>query len=89
MPHVRFTQNIQRHVSCPPCDVRGSTVRQAMDEYFTTNIKARGYVLEESGALRKHMAIFINGKSIHDREALSDQIPTDATIDVFQALSGG
>jgi molybdopterin synthase sulfur carrier subunit len=89
MPHVRFTQNIQRHIACPPRDVLGSTVRQAMEDYFTTNDKARGYVLEETGALRKHMAIFINGKPIHDRESLSDAVADGATIDVFQALSGG
>jgi len=29
MPSVAFTCNLQRHVACPPCTVRGVTVREA------------------------------------------------------------
>jgi sulfur-carrier protein len=89
MPLLRFTQNIQRHVKCPPREVGGTSVREALDQYFRANAEARGYVLDDQGALRKHMAIFINGQPLHDREALSDVVPGDGTIDVMQALSGG
>lgn len=89
MPHIRFTQNIQRHVSCPPAAVDGSTVRDALESYFARIPQARGYVLDDRQALRKHMAIFINGEPILDREHLSDSISNDATIDIIQALSGG
>jgi len=89
MPHIRFTQNIQRHVPCPPATVAGATVRQVLDAYFATNPPARGYVLDDQGALRKHMAIFINGEPVLDRAALSDLVPPEATLDIIQALSGG
>lgn len=89
MPLVRFTQNIQRHVACPPATVGGQSVRGALDAYFATNGPARGYVLDDQGCLRKHMIIFINGKAIADRAALSDPVDANATIDVMQALSGG
>lgn len=89
MPRIRFTQNLQRHVPCPPGTVEGATVRQVLDAYFATNAPARGYVLDDQGALRKHMAIFVNGEPVLDRSKLADAVPADATIDIIQALSGG
>jgi len=89
MPVVRFTQNIQRHVACPDREVPGSNVREVLDAYFDGEPGARGYVLDDRGALRRHMAIFVNGRQIGDPAGLSDDTPADATVDVMQALSGG
>ena len=89
MPTVRFTQNIQRHVPCPTMEVPGETVRQVLEGYFATIPLARGYVLDDQGALRKHMAIFINGEPVLDRAQLADLVPPGGVLDVVQALSGG
>lgn len=89
MPTVRFTQNIQRHVACPTREVRGSTVREVLDQYFSAHDQARGYVLDDQGALRQHMSVFVDGVQIGDRAKLSDVVPPDATLDLVQALSGG
>jgi len=89
VPTVRFTENIQRHVTCPPREVAGTTVRAVLDGYFTTNERARGYVLDDRARLRTHMAAFIDGRQIQDREALSDPVPEGAVVDVIQSLSGG
>lgn len=90
MPLIRFTENIQRHIACPEREVTGTTLRQALDAYFTGDqTAARSYVLDDTGALRKHMAIFINSEPLHDRKTLADPLPDNATIDVMQALSGG
>ena len=89
MPTVRFTQNIQRHVACPTREVAGGTVRSVIEDYFRTNQKARGYVLDDQGKLRHHMAAFIDGRQIQDRDELSDLVPANAVVDIVQALSGG
>ena len=89
MPSVRFTRNIQRHVECPNRDVAGATLAEVLHAYFATNERARGYVLDDEGKLRKHMAAFIDGRQIDDREALSDEVPDGATVDIVQSLSGG
>jgi hypothetical protein len=89
MPTLRFTRNIQRHVACPTAEVSGETLRQALDAYFTVHADARGYVLDDRGRLRRHMAAFIDGRQIDDRQGLSDAVAPDAVIDVVQALSGG
>jgi hypothetical protein len=89
MPRVVFTENLQRHVDCPPSDVPGATLREVLDAVFATNDRARGYVLDEHGSVRKHMVVFVNGEMVRDRTNLSDPVPADAEVYVMQALSGG
>jgi len=89
MPTIRFTQNLQRHVECPERHLAATTIREALDRYFDDVPRARGYVLDETGALRQHMAIFVNGILIGDRSTLTDPVEDRDTIDVMQALSGG
>jgi molybdopterin synthase sulfur carrier subunit len=89
MPTVRFTRNIQRHVECPTREVEGATVRDVLEGYFREHEQARGYVLDDQGRLRQHMAIFIDGSQIRDRDDLRDPVAPDAVLDLVQALSGG
>jgi molybdopterin converting factor small subunit len=89
MARVVFTANLQRHVACPPADAPGATVREVLDALFARNERARGYVLDDQGALRRHMIVFINGDQIRDRVHLSDPVPAGAEVYVMQALSGG
>jgi molybdopterin synthase sulfur carrier subunit len=89
MATVRFTQNIQRHVSCPTREATGATLRAVLDDYFRDNERARGYVLDKQGKVRQHMVIFIDGEAVRDRDKLSDPVGSNAVIDVIQALSGG
>jgi hypothetical protein len=80
MPTVSFTYAIQRHVPCPTATVKGATVREALDAAFAGNPAARGYVLDDQGALRPHMVVFVNGRQIRDRTGLSDALPADADV---------
>ena len=89
MPSVRFTRNIQRHVECPTLHVEGGTLGEVLNAYFAANQRARGYVLDDRGKLRKHMAAFIDGRQIDDRDTLSDEVPAGAVVDIVQSLSGG
>jgi molybdopterin synthase sulfur carrier subunit len=89
MPTVTFTPNIQRHVSCPSTQVQGETVRQVLDTVFEGNPRARGYVLDDQGAVRPHMVVFVDGRQVRDRQHLSDPVLAEAEIYVAQALSGG
>lgn len=89
MPRISFTRNLQRHVACPPCTVGGATVKESLEAAFALYPKLQGYVLDEHGALRFHMAVFVDGDPISDRRALSDPVPAASEIFVIQALSGG
>ena len=89
MPIVRFTQNIQRHVACPTREVGGATVHDVLEQYFAGNEQARSYLFDDQGRLRQHMAAFIDGQQVQDRDRLTDAVAADAVIDVVQSLSGG
>jgi molybdopterin synthase sulfur carrier subunit len=89
MAKVVFTPNVQRHVGCPAAEAAGQTVREVLENVFAGNPQARGYVLDDQSALRKHMAIFVDGRMIRDRMRLADAVGATSTIHVFQALSGG
>ena len=89
MARVSFAKAIQRHAACPAADVAGDTLRGVLDEYFVAHPAARTYVLDERGAVRKHVAVFVNDTLVVDRELLSDPIAAGDRVTVFQALSGG
>jgi sulfur-carrier protein len=89
MAKVVFTPNVQRHVGCPAAEAAGATVREVLEGVFADNPQARGYVLDDQSALRRHMTIFVDGRMIRDRARLADPVKDSSTIHVFQALSGG
>ena len=89
MPKVMFTANLQRHVACPEIEAEGHTVREVLENVFAQNSDARSYVLDDQSALRKHMAVFVDGRMIRDPARLADAVGEQSTIHVFQALSGG
>ena len=89
MPRVVFTENLQRHVHCPPTEADGATVREVLDAVFAENPRARSYVVDDQGELRVHMVVFVDGDQIRDRAGLSDPVPADGEVYVMQALSGG
>lgn len=47
------------------------------------------YIVDERGALRRHVNLSINDNVVIDRRNLSDRVPEGATLFIFQALSGG
>lgn len=89
MPLVVFTPTLQRHLTCPPSEVSGTTVREVLDQVFGNEPRARGYVLDELGALRKHVVVFVDGEAVQDRSGLSDAVRAESQVYVMQALSGG
>jgi hypothetical protein len=89
MVRVTFTANLQRHVACPTVQVPAGSLRDVLDAVFAANPRSRSYVLDEQGAVRPHMSIFINGVQANDRITLSDPVPPGGEVYVMQALSGG
>lgn len=89
MAKLVFTANLARHVDCPPQDLPGSTVLEVLERAFAEQPRLRGYVVDERGALRKHMVVFVDGRQIADRRGLSDAVAPESEVYVMQALSGG
>ncbi len=89
MAQVTFTDNIQRHIPCPPMEVPGQTVREILEQVFVHQPLMRSYILDDQGRVRKHMVIFVDGVQIRDPRGLSDRVSASGTVYVMQALSGG
>ena len=64
-------------------------MKEVLDHIFNEIPRLRGYVVNERGAVRKHMTIFLDGELITDRRTLSDPVKENSEIYVMQALSGG
>lgn len=89
MPKVQFTGHLQRFMAVPGVEAEGTTLRAVLDDVLRDNARLRGYVLDEQGALRKHVTVFINGSMLKDRLGLTDAVAPADEVYVLQALSGG
>ena len=70
-------------------EVPGDTLGDALDALFGQYPRLRGYVLDEQGAVRRHVAIFVDGNAIHHHGNLHQALGEHAEIHLMQALSGG
>lgn len=90
MPVVKFTRALSRFY--PDLDQMELSVENLpglllkLDEKFPG---LKDYIVDEQGALRKHVNIFIDGSLIKDRESLGDTFSNESEIFIMQALSGG
>ena len=89
MPTVEFAPALTRHVPCPRQEVAAGTLASVLAAAFVAAPPLRGYVLDEQGAVRKHVAVFVNGEIIPDRSDLTRSLAAADRVHVSQALTGG
>jgi len=92
MPVVEMTSHLYRFfpvLENREIRVPAGSVAQVLREMDTIAAGFSDYVLDERGALRRHVNISVNNTMVIDRKTLSDYVPDDATVYIFQALSGG
>jgi molybdopterin synthase sulfur carrier subunit len=89
MAAVRFTAHLLRHLPSADAEVHAATLREALDAVFARHPAARSYVLDEHGALRKHVVVYIDEQRLQDRRTLTDPLRPDSVVYVLQALTGG
>ena len=70
-------------------EVPGATLGQVLEALFSRHPTLRGYVLDELGQLRHHVAVFVDGNALPRRDALSRPLAEHAQVHILQALSGG
>lgn len=90
MPQVRFTRNLQRFFpGLQEEQVDGSTVAEVIAALDARYNGLASYLVDERGALRKHVNIFVNDELVADRTTLQDPVGEKCQVHVIQALSGG
>ena len=91
MAQVRFTSHLKRFF---PGLTNGEVVTGQTVAEVVATLDARypglgGYLVDERGALRKHVNIFIGDTLVSDHEHLQDPVSAETPIYIMQALSGG
>ena len=70
-------------------DLPANSVGEALEALFARHPALRGYVLDERGAVRRHVALFVDGDALQPKSDLGRALRADAELYVMQALSGG
>jgi len=70
-------------------EVEAGSVAHAIQQLEQQAPGFSSYVLDDHGALRRHVMISIDDNLLVDRKGLSDLIGAESTLYIFQALSGG
>ncbi|MCB1608260.1 MAG: MoaD/ThiS family protein [Xanthomonadales bacterium] len=65
-----------------------TTLEQLLQALFAHSPSLRGYVLDEHGRARHHVALFVDGEVV-DKQQLSRPLAANAEVYIMQALSGG
>ncbi len=89
MALVRSTPHLQQHLEISPQDCPGGTVAVVLANYFQANTQLKSYLLDDTGAVRKHVVLFVDGQPLCDRARQSDAVGSTTEIYVMQSLSGG
>ena len=90
MVHVRFTSALRRFFpDLREISVEATTVADLVTALERHYPGLTAYIVDERGALRKHVNIFVNEDMIEDRLTLSDALQAGSRVFVAQALSGG
>ena len=93
MAYVRYTKHLARFfpdlANHSELQVPGSNVAEIINALDDTYPGLATYIVDERGALRKHVNIFLGEALIHDRQTLRDPVAENERLFIFQALSGG
>ena len=92
MPTVEMTQHLYRFFPAlrnRTIAVSAGSVAEILSEVDDIAPGFTDYVLDEHGALRRHVMLCVDDTIVLDRKTLSDRVTDDGTLYIFQALSGG
>jgi molybdopterin converting factor small subunit len=90
MAKVKFTSALKPFFpKLTDLELQGNSIRELLDQIESHYPGISGYLTDETGSLRKHVNIFLQGDLIKDRNSLSDSVQSHDEVIIFQALSGG
>ncbi|MHC5009350.1 MAG: MoaD/ThiS family protein [Planctomycetota bacterium] len=90
MPRIAFTPHLKQFFDLPDeATVAGGTVADVVRALDARWPGLGFYITDEQGRLRKHVAVWVDGRRIRDRDTLSDPVAANGEVHILQALSGG
>jgi molybdopterin synthase sulfur carrier subunit len=85
MPVVNLRSPLADLVGDRSVVLSGSTVGEVIATLERDHPKTKGWVLDEAGAIRRHVSVFLDG----ERVTADASVESDATIHIIPAISGG
>ena len=90
MPDVQFTRHLRVHFpELRDVDVPGRSLAEVVQALDDLHPGLAAYLVDDQGALRKHVNIFVNDRLLDDRKGLRDRVAPGDRVFIMQALSGG
>lgn len=89
MASIAFTAHLRRVAPIAPVTTRAASLRDALAELAPAHPLLAPYLLDDSGGVRRHVAIFIDGALAPRASALDAPLAAASRVHVMQALSGG
>ncbi len=69
--------------------VSAATVRAALDELERNHPSLYQNICDETGALRRHLNVFVNSTHMRDRDGLDSALAPGDVVTILAAVSGG
>jgi molybdopterin converting factor small subunit len=69
--------------------VSAATVRAALDELERNHPSLYRNICDETGALRRHLNVFVNSSHVRDRDGLDSALAPGDVVTILAAVSGG
>jgi molybdopterin synthase sulfur carrier subunit len=89
MARIAFTAHLAAVGPTEVVSYGGATLAEVLDAVGADYPQLLGYLLDDQGRIRKHIAIFIDGLMRPRETALAAPLDDRSDVYVFQALSGG
>lgn len=89
MVTVEFAASLRRHVDCAPQSVAPGSLREVLEAALRAAPELARYVFDDQRAVRKHVAVFVNGHLVAERVQLTQSLGNGDRVLVVQALTGG
>jgi len=90
MPRVQFTNHLRRFFpKLEDGEFEGETVAAIVGALEKRHPGLSAYLVDERGALRQHVNIYVEDSLVLDRARLSDKVGPSTRLFIMQALSGG
>lgn len=84
-----FTPQLRRFLEAPAQEVEAPSARAALERLRGEHPRLAAYLMDEGGAVRTHVAVFVGGRLARSPADLDAPLSDGTEIHVMQALSGG
>lgn len=89
MATLHFTSHLRAVAPPEPIEADGPTLAAVLETAFDAYPRLRGYILDDQGRVRRHVAVFVDGQMLDRADALAAPMTTTSDVHILQALSGG